>query len=131
MAKIKDKKVFTLVVICVTALALFSLHGMINGIISKINNYAIYRSNVALMWEYVADDEEFAQKYGEPVSYEYNFDSQVIYTNLIDDGRQASFYVTVESGTKYLVTVSWECRTDQESVFKYVEVNKNTSLFGS
>ena len=131
MAKIKDKKVFTLVVICVTALALFSLHGMINGIISKINNYAIYRSNVALMWEYVADDEEFAQKYGEPVSYEYNFDSQVIYTNLIDDGRQASFYVTVESGTKYLVTVSWECREDKDSVFRYVEVEESRSLFGN
>ena len=128
---IKDKKKIILLCIGICALIVFAVAFISNIVINRMHNYAIYCGTVAMMWEHVSTDEEFIEEYGKPVEYEYAYDFQETYTNIEDDCKSASFYIKTESGEKYLLTVGWECLTEEESVFKYTEVKKSGSFLGN
>ena len=87
----------------------------------RINN-AEYRATVDIMWEYVQDDEYFEEQYGKPTDYEpCKKTSREI---LGDRVERISFFVSVESGETYLVTMDWHRVADESFEYHSVKLQK-------
>lgn len=90
-------------------------------ILSYFVNESELRGFATFAAEHIQGDDEFAAKYGTPVSVELNPDVSIVENTRTD--MDISFIVTVESGEKYLVLINYSFDLEND-YYTYKEVKQ-------